>query len=309
VESPRWYREQISQRVAEAEKANRKASELESKIADYERRGKDTTALTEQLKSKEEYVAKLEAQLAGIKYEKSPEYKDKFEKPFNDAAEYAKQVVEALQVVTEDGETQRPAKWEDFVEIYNLPPGKAEVLANRKFGNSASMVLRHFDKLRDLEHGRKQAVVEYETNASKRQVEERAKEVQQRDNVNKAWHATNTDLINANPELYGEKPDDEEGNAIWKESLALVDKAYLERDKLTDQERIILDAHIRLRAAALPRVQRELAVTRAENEELKARLGDKSASKPGKTQKPSDPAPKQPKSMLEEMRELNLINP
>jgi hypothetical protein len=307
VESPKWYREQISLKSTELEKATKRVQEMEAKVASFEKQGLDTKALTEQLEAREKAYEKAQAALAAAKYEKSPEYADKFEKPFNDAAEYAKQVVEQLRV--EDGEEMRPAKWADFVKLYNLPPAEAEVMATQMFGASTAIVMRHLDKLRELDHNKRTAVTQWEATAGEREKQERAQEAQRREKINTAWKTTNDNLIENDPEAFGEKPDDEEGNALWKESLELVDKAYTGRDKMTPEELIVLDAHVRLRAAAFPRDQRTIALLKAENEELRSRLGEKSSSTPGKTKQAAAPAATPAKDWRQEMRELNLINP
>ena len=308
AESPKWYREQISQKSADLEKATRRLQELESKVADYDKRGLDTKALTEQLEAREKAYEKAMAELSAAKYERSPEYKEKYDKPFSDAAEYAKQVVEQLRVELDDG-SERPAKWDDFAAIYRLSPAQAEVAAVRMFGGSSAIVMRHLDKLRELEHNKRVALTQHEVNAGEREKEARSKEIQHSEKINKAWNMTNQDLINANPEAFGEIPGDDEGNAIWKDSLAEVDKAYTGRNKLTPEEQLVYDAHIRLRSAAFPRDQRTIALLKAENDELKARLGDKTASTPGKTRKTDSAAPAPAKDWKQEMRELNLITP
>lgn len=308
AESPKWYREQISLKSSELEKATRRMQELESKVSEFEKKGLDTTVLNEQLEARNKAYEKAQAELSAVKYERSPEYKDKYEKPFNDAAEYAKQIVEQLRVELPDG-SERNATWNDFAAIYNMSPAQAEIAVNKLFPGSTSIVLRHYDKLRELEHNRKHAIVQYEATASEREKESRSQEIQKAEKINKAWAMTNHDLVSANPEAFGEKPEDDEGNAIWKESLELVDKAYTGRNKLAPEEALVLDAHIRLRAAAFPRDQRTIALQKAEIEELKARLGDKTGSTPGKTKKTDAPPSAAPKSWRDEMRELNLIEP
>ena len=61
AESPKRYREQISQKSADLEKATRRLQELESKVADYDKRGLDTKALTEQLEAREKAYEKAMA--------------------------------------------------------------------------------------------------------------------------------------------------------------------------------------------------------------------------------------------------------
>lgn len=307
-DTPKWYREQITLKSGELDKASRRVTELEQKIASYESKGMDTTALTEQLTAREKALQAAQSELAAIRYEKSDEYKKKYDQPFTEAAEYAKQVIENLNVIEGDGE--RAAKWNDFAAIWNLPPGRAEMEAQKMFGAASAVVLRHLDKLRDLDHARKQALRDHEAGATEREKAARAQQAQASERINAAWKMAEKELIERNPDHYGEKPGDDERNSLWKESLALVDQAYTGRAKLNETELVVLDANVRLQAAAYPVLVRELAQTKHQLEQYKIRLGEKEGSKPASDK--SRPAPtqqSQPKDWKTEMREANLITP
>lgn len=309
AKEPKWYREQITSKGAELDKASRKVSELEQKISSYEARGMDTTALTAQLTAREKALEAAQAELSAVKYERSDEYKKKYDQPFRDAAEYAKTVVENL-TVKEGDDSERPARWDtDFSNIYSMPPGRAEMEAQRIFGAGASIVLRQLDKLRDLDHSRKQALRDHEAGANEREKAARASAVQQADKINRAWQMAEKDLLERNPDYFGEKPGEDERNSIWKESLQLVDQAYTGRDKLTDSERVVLDANVRLQAAAYPVLVREVAHLRHTLDEYKVRLGEKEASKPGGKGKPADARASTPKDWKDELRAANVITP
>jgi hypothetical protein len=307
-ETPKWYREQISLKSSEAEKATKRVQELEQKISAYESKGLDTTALTEQLTAREKALQAAQSELAAIRYEKSDDYKKKYDQPFSEAADYAKQVIENLNVI--EGDEERPAKWNDFAAIWNLPPGRAEMEAQKQFGPAAAVVLRHLDKLRDLDHARKQALKDHEAGAVERDKATRASEAQRAERVNSAWKMAEKDLLERNPDHFGEKPGDDDRNALWKESLSLVDQAYVGRGKLNESELIVLDANVRLQAAAYPVLVREIAHLKHQMDQYKIRLGEKEASRPGagkgKAAEGQSPAPKDWKT---EMKELQLITP
>lgn len=288
IEAPKVLREKLTSTTRELDQIRQEHTKATAKLAELEKRGADTTAITEKLaKTEKEYQA-LQAEISAIRYEKSAEFKTKFEAPFNRAAESAKQVITSLKVNDQDNEgniTQRPATWDDFSLIYNLPAAKAEDVTTRLFGASAGTVLRRLDALKELDANRRSAIEEHQATAGEREKAAETEKAIQSEKINRAWTAANEDIIKANPDWYGEKADDEERSTLWKESLALVDQAYTGRDKLTPDQRIALDAHIRLRAAAHPILTREVATLKAELAELKKQMEEGEASRPGVTRR------------------------
>src|SRR5882724_5262024 len=106
---------------------------LQAKIADAEARGKDVTVLTERLANLEKERDGLRGELRAAKQEVSDDFKEKWDKPFNQGAAYAKSVVEQMAITAEDG-TQRAATWNDFIALYHMPLNKAAQSARQMFG-------------------------------------------------------------------------------------------------------------------------------------------------------------------------------
>jgi hypothetical protein len=158
--APKELRERVKALKLESQTATTAKSALEKKIAEYEAAGKDTTALTGRLTAVEKERDAALAELRAAKQEASPEFKEKFEKPFSTAAERARKQITELSVTNPDDGTTRAATWQDFAAIYQLPVGKAIEQANALFGTTANYVLQLREKLLDLDTARAAALEE-----------------------------------------------------------------------------------------------------------------------------------------------------
>ena len=259
---------------------------LRKKIEDFERKGRDTTVLSEQLAVKEKELASTRAELRAMKQEASPEFKDKYDKPFNTAAEFAKRQIEQLTVTDAEGQPERRATWEDFAALYQMPYSAAIARAKEKFGDAASVVVQHMSDLQKLDYQRSVALKEERDHASERQKADDAKRIQETEAIQHMYIKVNEELAEKHPEWYQPDPEDKEGNELLSQGLALVD-----HQPATWQEKVIRDSNIRLKAAAFPRMV--LRVQRLQNElaELKNKLGEYEGSEPGATLKPTGDTP------------------
>ena len=155
---PKELRQEYERVKGELDTRNKAVAEMEAKIADFERRGKDTELLQQRLQTLEKTVEEKEAQLRTYAYEKDPAFVEKYDKPFDDQLAYTRQVVSQLQV-EENGQV-RPATFEDFAELYKMPYAKAVATANEKFGQAGQIVLNHMSELQRIEFNRGKALNE-----------------------------------------------------------------------------------------------------------------------------------------------------
>jgi hypothetical protein len=242
-QGPKELRAELDRLNGELGAKTRAYNELEAKIAEFEKRGKDTTVLTDRLSSMERALADKESEIRMFKQEASPEFKEKFDKPFNEAAEYARSVVEQLTVLNED-ETTRQAKWDDFVEIYSLPYNKAFAVARERFGDAAQLVINHMTELHRLQHTRTNALQEERSKAAERTKKEDADRVAETERINSAWATVNRDLAEK-VDGYKDTPEDKELSDLRQQGYQIFDS-----ETKTLQQRIIKNAHIRQRVAA-----------------------------------------------------------
>jgi len=301
TDGPKQLREQYEKVNGELSEARSRIAQFESKIKDYEAKGKDTTALSEKLAAIEKEKEELASQIRALKREASPEFKKQYDEPFQDAAEFTKRRIEQLQLNEGDADNpkMRNAKWEDFVELYNMPFAKAGALAKQLFGEMAPAVLQHISDLQRLDFQRAQALKKEQDRWAETERNETARATQEREYIGKTWRTVNDDIANSRPEWYQEDPKDPEGNELLKEGFALVDA-----QPNSIQEKIVKDANVRLKAAAFNRLAYKLTQALATIEERDATIAEMKGSKPGPTQRGSgDNTPAPAKKWQEELRE------
>lgn len=275
--------------------AVKKASELEARIQELTKNGANDSAVAKTLTERDNTIKELQTKLARYDYRQSQDFQDKYQKPIDNAAKRAKEVVESLNVALPRKEGEEPqfrrATWDDFRRLAGMDRHTARQQAKAMFGEDAGDVMNQYDSLRSLYEQGQQAADEHAANADKMTAEERSKEIQQRETVQKAFEIATKDLRDSNPDQFGDFPDDPELDALWKKSQELVDGAYFRREKMSQEELVVLDAAIRLRAARSPILERQNAKLKQEIEELRAQIEGGEESANGKTAKRGE-APK-----------------
>jgi hypothetical protein len=265
-------------------------NKLNARISELEQRGKDATALTEQLAAKEKALEEAQAELSAAKAEVGPEFKEKHEKPFARAAEYAKQLVQSLQVgqwvVNEESgarewKPERAATWEDFAALYQLPAGKAAQQARQLFGEDWQLVLGQVTKLQEMNQTIQSALAEEKAGWKEKSAARDAEAARSREAYQTGVQKARDELIAAKPDLYDEDPNDPEGNEILKTSRAKV----MEQPK-TIQQAVKLAARNRLNAEVAMREHHRVIKLKEENAQLKAEIELLKKGKPGPGGKP-----------------------
>lgn len=284
----REQRERIEQQNKTIADTTRERDELRQKLAALEARGGgDTAAMTKLVDELKQKNAQLSGEISARDYSKSEEFQTKYGKPFDAAANYAKNVIESLQVTDADGNS-RDAKWEtDFAPIYQLPRGAALRQAKALFGedtNAIASVMSQYDELHKLQFAKDTALTEWQKGADEREQKQRAESLVRQQNIEKAFDMVTKNYMENDAE-FQVKPDDKDLQGLWDKSQALVDKTYFSRDKLAPHELILLDAAVRLRAINEPVLRAKLARAMEELAEYKARFEEKEASKNGDTRR------------------------
>jgi len=238
-------------REAEFEELQKKLTLVESRVNDYEQK------------------------LRFVDYRQSSEYIEKYEAPLNRAVSDAHKETEELEVLIpgEDGTfTTRPATKADFNKIYHMPLGEATKAAKEMFGDSASIVLGHRRDIKKLSDSAAGAIEEYKTKGATIEKERRTQTEAQQHQIEGAWKSANDDLVKKYPKWFSPEEGDKEGNDLLEKGYSMVDSAFgPERNKLTVQQRIAADAHIRNRAAAFGRMaykNKKLSEQLAEKDKL-----------------------------------------
>jgi len=284
--APKELRERVKQLRTESQTAGGKLKELEAKIKQFESQGKDTTALTGRLAALEKERDAAYAELRAAKQEASPEFKEKYDKPFNTAAERARKQVLELQVANAEDGTNRPATWEDFSALYSLPVGKAIEQANTLFGTSAQFVLGLREKLLDLDSARQTALQEEREQFKQRTEKEIAGRTVEREKVESTWTETNTRLAESVAD-YKNDPEDTELNDARKHALTVFDSKINAADRQDFiQKKLLRDAHIRQRIGAFPVLKLQLTRAQEKITALQAQVDELKGTAPGKVKRP-----------------------
>ena len=279
---------------------------LEAKIADYEKRGKDTTALTTQLEAERKEKEELKAQLRRAKKEVDPDFVKQYETPYQDMVGEAQGVIPTIEIPDAETGAVRKGSWDDFVKLYGYNEFLANKEAKKLFGDDgAPVAMRYYMELHRLDKIKKKALNEVQAKWKEDEQAEKAKEAEARVNEEKKqqdiddfYNKTGADLAEK-IEDYHDSPDDKELVDARKKAL----DAYDAPTK-TLKERIIKDAHNRLRVGAFLPHKLLIARLKKENEELKAENEGLKEKPPGATRRPGGaPGAKPEKSFEDGLRE------
>ena len=282
--SPKELRDYAKKRAGEAAAARaevaatqKRVADLEGKITAAEAKGKDTTALSEQLATaqRERDEARQEARI--LKNEASPEFKTKYETPFHEAAEDAKREVTQLAVTNEDGTTRRADWQKDFAPLYALEWSAAKQAAQAKFGDDAPIVMEHYRTLQKLDLVRQKALAAEKANYPKLEQERTAKAAQAAQAAEVMYGKAFAALKEKEPD-FQESPDDTEGNALLKKGMD--EFSLVMRNDLTPVNKALATARVAHRAAAYPRLKSIIAKGQTRIAELEAQVASLKGSSP-----------------------------
>lgn len=274
-------------------------TELRNKYSETEQLIPKTKAEAQALQSKladiEKKYQEASQTLNYVNFEKSPEFNEKYEQPYQNAWTRALSDMKELTVTEIDPNApademgnqptrERPATRDDFESIYHAPLGPATKLATQKFGLAASIVLEHRQKIRELAKNAVEAVNKWKETSSTRQKEEENNRTLHDAKVVELWEKFNAKTYDdpRGKEWWGEVPEDKEINEEIAKGFAYADQRFSKEfygKPVEDQ--IAIDAQIRHRVAGFfkLRVLLKRATERAEKAEAdqKSRLG----SRPG----------------------------
>lgn len=294
---PKALRSQLEKVNGELREMREAKTALEARIKEFDSKGKDTTVLAEQLANLQKEHETTLSELRALKQEASPEFKEKWDKPFNQTAEYARREVEQLLVTSADGNS-RQAQWNDFVALYQMPTGAAIAKAKELFGEAAPIVTQHLAELHRLDFQRKNALEEEKAKWKETETAQAARATQQQEAFKAAHIKVVKDLTAKNAEWFAEDPNDPEGNELLQESQALLD--YKPR---SFQEAVLLHARHQLQAAAFPRMARRAQQLQAKVTELEGVIAELRGSAPGATNRQGGSDKLAAKGWKEELKE------
>lgn len=297
VAKPSELRSWANRMGERAKKAESKISTLEARLAQVEsqpsKQSEDVSNMAQELAATKKKLAEYEDNLRLTKYERSAEYLEKFQKPYQDAVAAAYRDVQELLVSTPDPQnpenvTEREATAEDFNEVYALPLGQATRLAKQKFGDAATIVLQHRAAIRRLAETAFAAVEDYKKKGLEAETQTKAQQAQQEQAMQRMFDAASQGHAKKFAELLLERDGDQEGNDLLVKGRQFAQSVFAGNDNLSPQQIVTRDAVAFNRLAAYPRLVRDNKKLKMELEELKSTLAEVRGSGPG-TPPPSGP--------------------
>lgn len=286
---------------------HKKAKQLEGELAqlrtqyqqieqEHPKTKQERDALAARLAEIEKQHNETVEQIKYLSYERSSEYKDKYETPYRKAVDTAYSDVKEL-TVTEPDPTQppnqdgsqptreRPATPADFDEIYQLPLGPASKLAAKKFGaESVATVIQHRNNIRTLAKAANEALADWKNKAKDREKSENDQRTIEESQIQDTWKSINKQMgeDSRGADFWGEVKDDKEINDALAHGFAYADRRFSgEFKKLSRMEQMVLDASIRHRVAGFYRMKVELARIKAEHAQALKDLAELRGSGPG----------------------------
>jgi hypothetical protein len=252
-----------------------KVKEYQEKLTTYEKRAKE-----------------LEDHIAFVDYQKSAEFQEKYQKPYDDAWQRWMGELGELTVADASGQ-ERPLQPQDLLELVRQPLQKARAEAEEKFGNFADDVMDARKEIRNLFESQQKALENAKKLGAERikQFQEQSKQQQEalRKEITTTWEQSNK-AATEDPN-YGKyfKPveGDEEGNTRLKKGYEMADRAFAVNPNtpgLTPEQRtevVRLHAAIRNRAAGFGRLAYQNSQLEARIAALTKELNDYKNTQPG----------------------------
>lgn len=277
---------------ASYEAANKEVQRLRSEMDILKRQGAtsdETKNLKAELEALRKQHAAAEETLKFTKFEASAEYRDKYEKPLEDALSNAYQDVSEL--VVEDDNGKRAGTPDDFNSILNLPLGQAADKAETLFGRASGAVLQLRSKILDLHRSRKQAIENFKTVAAQHAEKQKQQEQEHNTRLRARWEEASKTMVDRYPQWFGKDESDPEGNKLLDSGYALVDRAWDTTGQVPIEDQVAIRADLRHRAAGFGRLVQRNQKLEAQVRDLTEKLKGYMESTPGESRRDGSGAP------------------
>jgi hypothetical protein len=285
------------------------AKELEAKAKDYEtkhvelqkkltepRDWPEKKTYEEKLSEREKKLQEYEQHLRLTRYEKSQEYKDKYEMPYVNAFMAARDKAASLKVIERKNEegviTQQSRKGtpEDFDEIFKIRDD--DVAADRAvelFGEArAPMILWHREEVQKLQRLGNNAITEMSKKGQEWEKQQQELSQKQMTEAGAMIDNFRNAAVEKYPTLFKEIDGDAKGNELLSKGKHLLDRVLQGgkpladgEQQMTNEEMAIAIAAVRNKAAGFDRLVYQLRNVQKERDDLKKRLEEFESSQGG----------------------------
>lgn len=281
-----------------AKRADMRAQELEMRVKQLEaqppRQAEATSNMAAELAEAKKKLDQYENDLRLTKYERSGEYQEKYQKPYQAAVSRAYREVKELLVsepkpnsqLDENGKPteyiDRQATQADFDELYGMPLGPATRLAKQKFGDAAMIVLQHRQNIRQLAEQAFEAVEAFKGKASQVETQTKAQEAQRAEGMLRMFNFASEAHAKKNAEMFLPRDGDTEGNELLTKGRDFATSVFAGNDGLAPQQVAMRDARALNWLTAYPRLARDVKKLRGELDAANKTIEELRGSSPGK---------------------------
>lgn len=248
--------------------------------------------LSERLTEREKRMQELEDELRFTAYERSAEYKEKYEQPFISAWQVGQDRAARLKTIEQRDEMEEitaPARQgtaEDFNNLMLIQDDdEAAAWANKTFGPKAAILLYHRERVQEANSAKQKALEEFKSQGSERE-KQRAQLIENHTKAIRAlYHKSTVSGVEKYPQFFKPDPADPKTKTLLEKGMRLADRALgapdVEGEKpLTGEERVKLQAAMRNCFGGFQNIAYQLQKERALRADLEKKLADYEASEP-----------------------------
>ena len=238
--------------------------------------------LAERLDAAEKRRQALEDDLRTTAYERSQEFKEKWQEPFLQSYQFGRDRTAAFKVTDGEGNIRQGTP-EDFDYIMQIQDDdQAAQVVEQMFGSLKGAVIMNMrNKVHELNGHRVRALQQAQQMSGEREKIKTESEAKQKTMLNDMWGKLNTAAQEKYPHWFKEQEGDEEGNNLLRKGYELADKAFLDNGNSPPEELVKVHSALRNRAAAFGRVAYQLKQREARIAELEKELASYKESEPG----------------------------
>jgi hypothetical protein len=286
------YQQNKTAKALEKEK-----TELAARLAQLEavipKNEADRKALADRSAAMEKQITDYEDRLRFTDYKQSHEYQTEYLQPYTKAFAKGVDAFGKCQLVYDDptgkvdeatgavAKITRQGTNDDLAYLLTLDRPTARREAKKHFPEDWEEVMDHYKTIVPIREKVTEAEKFYKEKGKQIEQEQSARRAQEETQVEEVWNKVNEELETKNPDLKPEEGD-VEGSKIFEKANDLTDLFFSEeRDKLSVKDRVLMDAHARLRMRTQPLLKHQNGLLKAKIAQLESDLAEIRGSKPG----------------------------
>lgn len=253
--------------------------------------------LSEKLSDREKRLQQLDEELRYTAYERSQEFKEKYEVPFQKAYSEGVELTESFQYKEPDktdattGETipgaTRAGTKEDWYRFMMMDNAEANKFAHDHFGYDAAQMIQQRRDVIKLTQSKAAALEEFRSKGAERDKARREAFEKQAGEFRELFKRTSQTALEdpKNSRWFKAEEGDLKGKEILEKGFEITDRGFSDTSKMTPQERAELHSAIRNRSGAFSYLKYLVQKQDGKIAELEKQLKEFEASEPGQPAK------------------------